>query len=141
VERHTERLEDGHVLDADFPDQPVWVDADVGRLEQVLENLLSNAVKYSPAGGAVEITLTPAPAGTTLAVQDTGIGLPDGTAERIFEPFGRAPNAAARNLPGLGLGLYICRNIVELHGGRIWAESAGDGHGATLRVWLPTTQA
>ena len=55
----------------------------------------------------------------------------------LFEPFGRAANAAARGLPGLGLGLHICRGIVTRHGGQLWAESAGEGCGATFHLWLP----
>jgi signal transduction histidine kinase len=73
----------------------------------------------------------------TVAVRDTGIGLPAGMTERIFEPFGRAPNAAARGLPGIGLGLFISRRIIEMHGGRLWAESGGEGHGTTMSVTLP----
>jgi signal transduction histidine kinase len=75
--------------------------------------------------------------GALLTVRDRGIGLPPGAAAAIFEPFRRAPNAAARRLPGAGVGLYLCRQIVEHHGGRIWAESPGEGQGATLSVWLP----
>ena len=75
--------------------------------------------------------------GLRVSVSDAGIGVPPGAQESIFEPFGRAANAAASSLPGLGLGLYISRNIIEQHGGRIWAESAGEGLGTTLHVWLP----
>jgi signal transduction histidine kinase len=117
------------------------VDADAGRVEQVVENLLSNAIKYSPAGGPVEVQLAQDAGSALVKVRDYGIGLPPGVENAIFEPFGRAPNAAARNLPGLGLGLYICRRIVELHGGRIVAESEGDGFGTTFRFWLPCAPA
>jgi signal transduction histidine kinase len=103
----------------------------------VVANLLSNALKYSPDGGPVEVTVRGEGGGAMLAVRDQGIGLPAGAAEAIFEPFGRAENAAARQLPGLGLGLYLCRQIVERHGGRIWAESPGEGQGTTVQVWLP----
>jgi len=57
----------------------------------------------------------------------------------IFEPFGRAPNATRDNLPGMGLGLHICREVIGQHGGRIWAESLGEGQGTTIHVWLPHT--
>ncbi|HEY0583784.1 MAG TPA: ATP-binding protein, partial [Chloroflexota bacterium] len=70
-------------------------------------------------------------------VLDPGIGLPAGLEETIFQPFGRGPNAAARQIQGLGLGLYICRQIVERHHGRIWAESAGEGRGTTMHLRLP----
>lgn len=70
-------------------------------------------------------------------MRDGGIGLAPDTVEAIFEPFGRAPDAVRRHIPGMGLGLYICRNIVGRHGGRMWAESAGEGTGTTMWVWLP----
>jgi two-component system sensor histidine kinase VicK len=60
-----------------------------------------------------------------------------GTQERIFEPFGRAANAKQQGLPGMGLGLHICRQIAEAHGGRMWAESDGEGQGMTVGMWLP----
>ena len=83
------------------------VQADPVRLEQVVANLLSNAVKYSPEGGPVEVTVRRDAGGALVAVRDRGIGLPPGATEAIFEPFGRAANATARHLPGLGLGLYL----------------------------------
>lgn len=110
---------------------------DPARLEQVLANLLSNAVKYSPDGGPITMTMLADGPGIQVAVKDPGIGLPPGVQETIFQPFGRAPNAAQRQIQGLGLGLYICRQIVERHGGNIWAESAGDGQGTTVYIWLP----
>ena len=77
--------------------------------------------------------------GLLLRVRDRGIGLPEPFLERIFEPFGRASNAVERNIEGLGLGLYICRQIVEQHGGRLWAESDGEGKGTTMWLWLPAS--
>jgi PAS domain S-box-containing protein len=116
---------------------PCPIVADADRLEQVITNLLDNARKYSPQGRTIEVELSAADGGVLLAVCDHGIGLPTGSAGRIFEPFGRAQNATERNIPGLGLGLYISRQIVERHGGRLWAESRGEGHGSTFRLWLP----
>lgn len=75
--------------------------------------------------------------GLLLRVADQGIGVPPEELERIFQPFGRASNAAALNIPGLGLGLYICRQIAEQHGGRLWAESAGAEQGTAMHLWLP----
>jgi signal transduction histidine kinase len=76
-----------------------------------------------------------------VQVADQGIGLPADCAEAIFQPFGRAANAARRSLPGMGLGLYICRTIVERHGGRIWATSGGEDRGTTFKLWLPASGA
>jgi signal transduction histidine kinase len=119
------------------PPGPWPVVADEDRLEQVLTNLLDNSVKYTPEGGEIRIALETGDAAVRLTVSDSGIGLPTAELESIFKPFGRGENAISDNLPGLGLGLFICRNIVERHGGRIWAESAGQGKGATIVVWLP----
>lgn len=99
--------------------------------------MLGNALKYSPDGGEIHVTLVSEDDGVILRVRDSGIGLPAGVLERIFEPFGRAANPVSRNIEGLGLGLYICRQIAKQHGGHLWAESAGEGQGTTLRLWLP----
>jgi PAS domain S-box-containing protein len=134
--REQSRAEGAHIslaLECD----PCQIVADADRLEQVITNLLENARKYSPQRGSIQLQLCVFDDGRLLAVRDHGIGLPAGSAERIFEPFGRARNATERNIPGLGLGLYISRQIVERHGGRLWAESRGEGHGTTFRLWLP----
>ncbi|HEU5326589.1 MAG TPA: PAS domain-containing sensor histidine kinase [Thermomicrobiales bacterium] len=137
VSRAREVQDGRHQLTLTVADGLAPVLADAARLEQVLTNLLDNAAKYSPAGGAIAVTVQSAAGGVELSVRDEGIGLPPGSAEIIFEPFGRAPNATEHGLPGLGLGLYICRNIVTRHGGQLWAESAGDQCGTTFRLWLP----
>jgi PAS domain S-box-containing protein len=135
--RIRERGESDHALTVGLPADLPPVPADAGRIEQVLINLLDNAVKYSPAGGEVAVTARAGADGVAVAVRDEGIGLPPEALTTIFEPFGRAANAAASNLPGMGLGLYICRNIIERHGGHIRAESAGEGRGTTVTFWLP----
>jgi signal transduction histidine kinase len=108
------------------------------RMQQVFSNVLENAIKYSPAGGEVEVTVRAQGFGVLLTVSDNGIGLPPQAAESIFEPFGRASNAQEQRLPGMGLGLYITCQIVEQHGGHIWAESAGEGFGTLISIWLPS---
>jgi signal transduction histidine kinase len=126
-----------HRLILDIAADPAPVRADPGRLEQVLANLLDNAVKYSPDGGEVHLSVETEGSGIALRVRDQGIGLPPESAEAIFEPFTRAPNAADRQIPGLGLGLHIAREIAARHGGYLRAASDGDGCGTTMTLWLP----
>ena len=106
-------------------------------IEQVLSNLLENAAKYSPAGSPIAVSLAVEEGNAVVRVRDEGIGLSADAAEAIFEPFGRAPNATAKHIPGLGLGLYICRDLIARHGGQIWAESPGEGLGTTFVVVVP----
>lgn len=140
AERYRDNLDDEYRLVIDLPDRPSYAEVDVDRLEQIITNLLSNAVKYSPAGGEVRLSLVGGDGGTLIQVSDAGIGLPRENLETIFQPFGRAPNATKRSLPGMGLGLYICRTLVERQGGRIWATSGGENTGTTFGFWLPKPQ-
>ncbi|MCC6177574.1 MAG: GAF domain-containing protein [Chloroflexi bacterium] len=140
AERYEQQLGDHHTLVVETPDRPSWVDADAGRLEQIVTNLLENAVKYSPGGGTIRLTLENGPGGALLQIRDDGIGLPADSLESIFQPFGRAANATQRSLPGMGLGLHICRTLVERHGGRVWAVSDGEDRGTTFGIWLPPAQ-
>jgi signal transduction histidine kinase len=137
VGRYQEQINGTGLLLLDIMGTCGPVSADPDRIEQVLTNLLDNAVKYSPDGAELRVRFQPKARGVLLEVQDRGIGLPVDATERIFEPFSRAANAEERQITGMGLGLYICRNIVEQHHGRIWARSAGDGSGTEFSVWLP----
>jgi signal transduction histidine kinase len=128
----------GHVL-LDIVGTPPSVVADSDRIEQVLTNLLDNAIKYSPERPQLRVRVQAKAHGVLIEVQDHGIGLPPDAADRIFELFSLASNAEHRQITGMGLGLYICRNIVEQHGGRIWARSGGEGQGTLVSVWLPQT--
>jgi signal transduction histidine kinase len=139
TERHVLRLEPA-------PPQPVVVNADRDHLEQVLNNLIGNAIKYSPQGGpvTVSVAVTAGQDGTDrgealLSVQDEGVGIPPGELEAIFGLFYRLESPAPRDVipEGLGLGLYISREIIARHGGRTWATS-GPGSGSTFYVALPT---
>ena len=112
------------------------VTADRDHLEQVLNNLVTNAIKYSPTGGAITIEVRPDDGGVRLSVTDQGIGIPEKELDAIFGLFYRSPDRAARDAAGMGLGLYISREIVVRHGGRIWAESGGV-KGSTLNVVIP----
>jgi signal transduction histidine kinase len=104
----------------------------------VLGNLLTNAVKYSPGGGAIEVGVrADREAGMAeLCVRDHGIGIPAQQHSRIFGRFARADNARDRGITGTGLGLYLSRELVERHGGRIWFESV-EGQGSTFFVAVP----
>ena len=112
------------------------VRADRDHLEQVLNNLVTNAIKYSPSGGEIRIDVRPDDGGVRLSVTDEGIGIPERELEAIFGLFYRSPDRAARDAAGMGLGLYISKEIVVRHGGRIWAESSA-GKGSTLNVVIP----
>jgi signal transduction histidine kinase len=115
-----------------LPPAPLTASVDVGRMHQVLVNLLENAVRYSPAGSNVTVRLAPqAPAGARIEVRDAGPGLSADERARIFDRFVRG--AASEGTSGLGLGLFLCRAIVEQHGGTIGVDSA-PGAGATF--WI-----
>jgi CheY-like chemotaxis protein len=121
----------------DAPD-PVLVMGDADRLQQVFWNLLSNAVKFTPSGGRVTITLREVNGEAVIRVSDTGAGIAPEFLPRVFDRFSQADPSPARTHGGLGIGLAIVRHLVELHGGRVLAESEGVGRGAAFTVWLPT---
>ncbi|MFP2907529.1 ATP-binding protein [Pyxidicoccus sp. 3LFB2] len=129
-------VSDHHALTYEGPDEDVLVQADRGRLSQVLTNLLENALKYSPLGGEVRVTLTHSGGDAVITVADSGIGIPKEEQAHLFERFFRARNAPVSGFGGLGLGLYICRDIIERHGGHIWVESEL-GRGSVFHVSLP----
>lgn len=127
-----------------LPDEPVIVDGDDLRLEQVVSNLLANASKYSEPRRTITVSLTPPRADgkavTTLRVRDEGIGVPAEMLEAIFEPFVQVDQSLSRSLGGLGIGLTMVRSLVDLHGGRVWATSAGLGRGTEIVVELPVSE-
>lgn len=105
------------------------------RLKQVIWNLIANAIKFTPRGGRIELALTVGDAVLQLAVRDTGLGIAPDFLPFVFERFRQAESSHERS--GLGLGLAIARQLVELHGGTIQAESAGLGQGARLSSRFP----
>jgi CheY-like chemotaxis protein len=107
------------------------------RLQQVVANLLSNAVKFTPPGGQIDVRLAREGVHARLTVSDSGEGIDPQVLPHIFEAFHQADSTTTRTHQGLGLGLAIVRQLVEAHGGRVRAESAGRGHGATFVVELP----
>jgi signal transduction histidine kinase len=112
--------------------------AEPDRIQQVLANLLSNARKYSPHGGPIRLTPRVVGGRVEVCVQDSGVGIPPDALERVFDKFYRVESLLHRNVRGTGLGLTICREIIEAHNGRIWAESPGLGLGARFCFTLPT---
>ncbi|MCW5850325.1 MAG: HAMP domain-containing protein [Anaerolineae bacterium] len=125
-----------HLTYTPAPHLPL-VQADPDRVIQVLINLLGNAVRYTPAGGTVRVEVEAGLAGVTFRVADTGIGIAPEHLPHLFERFYRVDRARARALGGSGVGLTIAKALVEAHGGRIWATSAGLGQGATFAFTLP----
>jgi signal transduction histidine kinase len=113
--------------------------ADRDRIEQVLENLVGNAIKYSPDDGNIDMSLHVNGANAIVSVRDEGIGIAPGEVEKIFGLFYRSPDPRADHVGGLGLGLYISREIVSRHHGRLWAERNA-GVGSTFHVTLPLAQ-
>ena len=111
--------------------------ADAGRLQQVVWNLLSNAVRFTPPGGRIEVSLREVDDQAEVRVTDTGIGIHPDFVPHVFERFRQGDSSTTRTHGGLGLGLAIVRHLVELHGGTVGAESAGEGRGATFVVRLP----
>jgi PAS domain S-box-containing protein len=116
--------------------QGLRVDGDPKRLAQVLLNLLSNAWKFTPEGGRITVEARAERGEVTVRVTDTGVGLRGEDIARLFQPFTQVHDATMR-AQGTGLGLYISRGILDLHGGRIWCESPGPGRGATFAFTLP----
>ena len=115
------------------------VSADGGRLQQVVWNLLSNAIKFTPKGGQVQVLLQRVNSHIELSVTDTGIGIPASFLPQVFDRFSQRDSSTTRSHGGLGLGLAICKQLIELHGGSIRVASAGEGHGSTFSVELPVS--
>ncbi len=118
------------------------VDIDPRRIEQVLHNLIGNAIKYSPAGGPIIITIRQEGKAkrALLSIHDDGIGIPEQQQAHIFSRFMRADNVHTHGISGTGLGLYLCRGLVERHGGHIWFGSS-EGQGTTFFLALPISSA
>ena len=122
-------------------DEPAFVDGDGVRLRQVVTNLIQNAIKFTPAGGRVEVALSQDNANVVVTVKDTGVGIEAGFLPYIFDRFSQADASTKRVFTGLGLGLTIVSNIVELHGGNIVATSHGRDRGTVFTLTLPLAEA
>jgi PAS domain S-box-containing protein len=126
-----------HRLFVDVPRKGLVVDADPVRLAQAIGNLINNAAKYTEPGGTIYVRATRDAAGVALAVTDSGIGMSADDLSGAFELFAQAGRALDRSQGGLGIGLTLVRSLIELHGGRVEAASAGPGHGSTFVLRMP----
>lgn len=114
-----------------LPETPYYVDIDTDKLTQVIDNIISNALKYSPDGGNIRFGIAVKDQVLKVMISDDGMGIPSDNVDRIFDRFYRVDRARARSMGGTGLGLAIAREMIEAHGGKIWAESE-EGHGTTV---------
>jgi len=128
-------LQTSHAFELQTVAEKAVVLADQDRIDQVFENLIGNAVKYSPAGGTIKVEIRVDGSEVQVSISDRGIGISPDELEHVFNIFYRSPDPRAGHVGGLGLGLYISREIVTRHDGRLWAESGTDG--STFRVALP----
>jgi PAS domain S-box-containing protein len=129
---------DEHTMELVCSEDPLLIEGDELRLEQVLQNLLQNAIKYSPGGGVVQLRIDRVDEQACIAVADQGMGIPSDALPQLFSRFYRAANANALRISGMGVGLYVVREIVMLHGGSVEVESR-EGQGSTFMVRLPLT--
>jgi signal transduction histidine kinase len=129
--------ERGHQFEVILPREPVFVNADPGRLDQVLKNLLNNAAKYTDPGGRIWLIAESRGCHVVLRVRDTGIGIEGDMLPHVFESFWQVESALDHSQGGLGIGLSLVRKLVELHGGSVSASSPGRGCGSEFVVRLP----
>ena len=125
-----------HTIAFDGADAPLLIEGDELRLEQVLQNIIQNAVKYSPSGGMITVRAEAHNGHACVSVSDQGIGIPEKSLGHLFERFYRAENAEAQHISGMGVGLYLVKEIVGLHGGAIEVIST-EGAGSTFTIRLP----
>ena len=127
----------GHELAISLPNEPIHLRADPIRLAQVISNLLSNACKFTNAGGKISLTVERAEGEAVIQVQDNGIGIAPDELSHIFDMFQQVDTSLERSVSGLGIGLTLVKTLVELHGGKVSANSGGSDKGSTFTVRLP----
>jgi CheY-like chemotaxis protein len=126
-----------HDFSVALPTTPLWVEADPVRLEQVIVNLLNNSAKYTDPGGLVRMTISQDGDEAVIRVRDNGVGIAPELLPHIFELFTQVDGSLGRSYGGLGIGLALARNLVEMHEGRLQASSAGVGRGCEFTIKLP----
>lgn len=125
-----------YVIKRDLGNQALWIEIDTDQMMRVIDNIMNNAIKYSPDGGTITIRLQQRQNQVLLSIADQGLGIPRKDLSKIFDRFYRADKARSRAQGGTGLGLAIAKEIVNAHGGKIWADSR-EGHGSTFYISLP----
>ncbi len=128
-----------HTIQYSGVDEPLLILGDGMRVEQVVQNLIQNAVKYSLKGGVIDVCLEREDGNAVLSVTDSGIGVPASALPNLFGRFYRAENAEKMHVGGMGIGLYVVKEIVTLHGGTVEVKSE-EGKGSTFTVRLPLMQ-
>jgi signal transduction histidine kinase len=126
-----------HDLTVDVPGAPIWLDGDFTRLSQVVSNLLTNAAKYTPSEGRIQISAGLVQDRVRIEVIDNGVGVPPDMQARVFELFTQSKGPDDRSREGLGIGLALVRQLVDMHDGAVELESAGVGAGSRFTVWVP----
>lgn len=129
--------EKGHTVNFNLPKEPIMVNVDPDRLEQAFHNVLGNAIRFTPDKGTIDIGVTQDNGKVNVTIKDTGEGIPADELERIFDEFYQVASHMTRAHGGLGLGLSIARGLIELHKGKIRAESPGVDQGSTFHIRLP----
>lgn len=130
---------DKHTIELQKEESPLMINGDVLRLEQVFQNLLQNAVKYSPTGGAITVRIAKQDKLASVAVADQGIGIPEAAQHNLFQRFYRASNFNPNHISGMGIGLFVVKEIVSLHNGTI-TVSSWEGKGSVFTVYLPIAE-
>ena len=134
--QETQLTSDRHTITFSGANQPIMLLGDELRLEQVVQNLIQNAIKYSPGGGTVTVLVERQGANAHVRVSDQGIGIPAAAQPQLFRRFYRAPNADSQHISGMGIGLYVVKEIIELHGGSVEVASQ-EQQGSIFTIRLP----
>ncbi|MBF7123484.1 cell wall metabolism sensor histidine kinase WalK [Pediococcus pentosaceus] len=134
--KNSDKPDKNYSIKRDFTRRDIWVEVDTDKIQQVLDNIMNNAIKYSPDGGIITCRLLETHNHVIMSITDQGLGIPKDSISHIFDRFYRVDKARSRAQGGTGLGLAISKEVIQLHGGRIWVESH-EGEGSTFYISLP----